>query len=172
MRVFWIVAVFLMFLPAVHAADGEIGFLFGGGGVTAGGEAAAVRAYSLGVGGLFLDRWGAEVCLEGFALDRDRGYDGLQVDVQYHFRSHAAPRTVIPYVVAGVGFRSDDWTELPSYTTLRLGGGLRYYPWRFLGIRAEAGDDIVFAGESGYGAPFPGRVQHVLGVRAGVCLRF
>jgi hypothetical protein len=100
------------------------------------------------------------------------GYGAAQIGAVYNFRSNAASRRIIPYVLAGVGKVTTDFTEIPAEVVYRFGGGAKYYfkensGW---GIRVELRDEITSRGLQNY--PLKGSHLSLVSLRAGVTYRF
>jgi len=64
------------------------------------------------------ERWAVEGSLEFFSVNipnfgRD-GFAGVQGSVLYHLRPPATDRRFVPYLTAGFGNTTTDFTEIPS----------------------------------------------------------
>lgn len=109
------------------------------------------------------------VKVPGFGKD---DFGAAQIAVVYHFRSTSKNRSVIPYLTAGIGRITTDFTEIPSEPVYRLGGGVKYYfkedsPF---GLRIELRDEITRSGGQGY--PLTGSRLSLVSLRAGLTWRF
>lgn len=128
------------------------------------------------------DHWGFEITLiDKFSYDnpspdrdltfRKLNYDGANIAALYHITSTESGKKFIPYLSGGIGFTSDDFTELPSYRVIRLGGGVKYFfdsDQRF-GIKLELRNEIINQGSR----IFPtGEGINLPNARVGFILRF
>jgi opacity protein-like surface antigen len=98
---------------------------------------------------LFGSRWGAEVLWtrqeSALGVGTEAGSSSLFTmtiaqlhgDVVYHLGSSDAP--LRPFVFGGLGatFFSADDLESETKFSLNLGGGVKYFPWNAIGIRAH-----------------------------------
>lgn len=158
------------------AQKNELSFMVGGGKLSDHDKAinasAASAAYTRSLfAGLAVEGSldGFFVDVPGFGLD---GYSAAQIAVLYHFGSISKSRRLIPYITAGVGSVTTDFTEIRSDPIYRLGAGVKYffskaYPW---GIRAEIRDEITRRGHQSY--PLTGSRLSLVTFRAGVTYRF
>ncbi len=170
-RLFFAACCVLVLSPmAVWAQKNEVSFSAGGGGVFSHGESVSAPAYTLAYTRSLTDHLAVEGAFELFYLKGD-GFAGAQVAALYHFRPAYETRRVIPYVTAGIGKTTTDFTEIESQVVVRLGGGFKYYIWDALGLRVEFRDEIIRTGNNPY-YPLPGSPQHFLSARAGVVFRF
>ena len=109
------------------------------------------------------------VNVPGYGLD---DYGSAQVAVLYRFGALGKNRRLVPYLAAGVGSVSTDFTEIRSDPIYRLSAGAEYYfnkecPW---GIRAEIRDELTRRGHQPY--PLKGNRLSVVTFRAGITYRF
>ncbi|HXK59976.1 MAG TPA: outer membrane beta-barrel protein [Acidobacteriota bacterium] len=70
-------------------------------------------------------------------------YTGAEAAVLYHFRPARESERWIPFVAAGIGSTSTDFTEIEGSRYYRLGGGASYYFGEKWGVRIEVRDEIV-----------------------------
>lgn len=138
----------LLCVAPAFAQNNEVSFSAGGGGLIGNHESRSASAYTLAYDRNLTNQLAVEGSLEFFYVDvpnfgRD-DYTGVQGAVLYHFRSGKDQRFV-PYLTAGVGNTTTDFTEIPSALVIRLGGGFKYFfgaSQRF-GLRVEARDEII-----------------------------
>ena len=123
------------------------------------------------------DRIAVEGSLDGYYVKqpgRSQRDDFLDVQVAglFHFVPMTESKRVIPYLTAGVGRVTTDFTEIPAETIVRLGGGIKYYPSdnHNIGLRVEVRDEITSRGGQGY--PVSGDRINIISLRAGVTFRF
>lgn len=133
----------------VAAQKNEISFSIGGGMLIGSDENRGARVGTLAYTRHLTERWAAEGSLEFFSTNipnygRD-GFSGVQGSVLYHLHPAATGPRFVPYVTAGFGNTTTDFTEIPSTWVIRLGGGFKYFPGNFqkLGLRVEARDEII-----------------------------
>lgn len=133
--------------PAV-AQKNEISFSAGGGGLIGNSQSKSASVYTLAYDRSLTDHWAVEGSLEFFYVEvpnfgRD-DYTGVQGAVIYHLRSTKDQR-FIPYLTAGVGNTTTDFTEIPSSLIIRLGGGFKYFfgQSKRFGLRIEARNEII-----------------------------
>src|SRR5262249_44718901 len=53
------------------------------------------------------------------------------------------PRIMLPFVVAGLGKTTTDFTEIAAHPYYRLGGGISYHLTKSAGLRLEVRDEII-----------------------------
>jgi opacity protein-like surface antigen len=99
-------------------------------------------------------------------------FGAAQIAVLYHFGSVSKSHRVIPYITAGAGKVSTDYTEIQSDPIYKFGGGVKYYfsDESPLGIRVEVRDEITRQGHQGY--PLAGSRLSLVTLRVGVAYRF
>ena len=95
------------------------------------------------------------------------GYVGAEAAAVYHLRSNRETKRWIPFVAAGVGRTTTDFTEIPSTLYVRLGIGASYHFSERIGVRMEIRDEIV---QGLYSAGSPG--GNLPSLRIGVVYRF
>lgn len=100
-------------------------------------------------GWLFTPHWGVEVLWtrHDSALEIDTGAgaadlfefnaDLLQGNVLYHFNDPRARLRAFVFAGAGATIFSADDLESETKLSLGLGGGVKYFPWRAIGIRGH-----------------------------------
>jgi len=178
----WILGTCFLFLfitTNAHAQKNEISISLGKGILVGKNDTMPATVLDISYARHITDHWGFElVMLDGFTYDNPRdsssyrtGYDGGQIAVLYHLRSTSSVKPLIPYLSAGIGFTSDDFTELPSYRVIRLGGGVKYFldGEHHYGIKLELRNEIINK-NSGI---FPTREGvNLPNFRAGFILRF
>ena len=70
-------------------------------------------------------------------------YLGAEAALVYDFSSRRETGRVLPFVAAGIGQTTTDFTEIAAHPYYRLGAGIWYYLTDRVGIRLEARDEIV-----------------------------
>jgi hypothetical protein len=146
----------LLFTIDVHAQKNELSISIGKGILVGNNDSMETTVINLSYARHITDHWGLDVSfVEVFHFDNPRpdraltfykiGYDGAQIAALYHLRSTSAGKPLIPYLTAGIGFTSDDFTELPSYPVVRLGGGVKYFfgSEHCFGIKLEFRNEII-----------------------------
>jgi uncharacterized FAD-dependent dehydrogenase len=98
-------------------------------------------------------------------------FGGVQGSVLYHFVPSQSTRKVIPYVSAGVGSASTDFTEIPSDLLVKVGGGVKYFPIDAVGVRFEVRDEIIDP-EHNEVYLHGSSARHFVSARVGVIFRF
>ena len=94
-------------------------------------------------------------------------YHGAEAAVLYYFIHSRETRRLLPFVAAGIGKTTTDFTEIPAHIYYRLGAGIAYHLNSSLGLRMEARDEII-AELWTYGRPS----GHLPSVRCGIAYRF
>jgi hypothetical protein len=95
------------------------------------------------------------------------GYTGAEVAVVYHFRKSRQVHKWLPYVAAGVGKTTTDFTEIPGTAYYRFGAGVSYNVSDRLGTRIELRNETI------RGLGWAGRTDANLpSLRCGIVLRF
>lgn len=134
----------------VAAQNNEISFSVGGGRLIAADESKGAPAYTLAYTRYLTKRWAVEGSMEVFYV-KTRGfnpfwddYAGLQASALYHLRP-APDGRFVPYLTAGIGYTTTDFTEIPAVLVIRMGGGFKYFfgQSRRLGLRVEARNEII-----------------------------
>jgi Outer membrane protein beta-barrel domain len=77
-------------------------------------------------------------------LYRD-GYSGASIALVYYPLTCSGIGRVLPYVAAGVGKTTTDFTEIPATVYYRLGAGVAYNLSNRIGLRVEAREEIISA---------------------------
>jgi hypothetical protein len=95
-------------------------------------------------------------------------YAGAEISGLFHFRPSREERRWIPFVAAGIGATSTDFTEIAAHRYYRLGAGLSCHFNERYGIRFELRDEII----EGLGADLGDSKAHLPSLRAGFVLRF
>src|SRR5215831_3808751 len=133
----------------VAAQNNEISFSVGGGSLIGADESRGARVSTLAYTRHLTERWAVEGSLEFFSVNipnfgRD-GFAGVQGSVLYHLRRATTGRRLIPYLTAGFGNTTTDFTEIPSEWVIRLGGGFKYFPGppQKFGLHVEARNEII-----------------------------
>ncbi|MBN1568754.1 MAG: outer membrane beta-barrel protein [Acidobacteria bacterium] len=138
------------------AAQGrnEFAFSLGGGSlqVNTGGGATAV--FSLAYRFHITRHFSVEGALDSFnyniplhspdsaSTSRD-DYLGAEAAVMFHFIPNRETGRLLPYVVAGIGKTTTDFTEIAAQPYYRLGAGVNYHLTERLGFQFEVRDEII-----------------------------
>lgn len=94
-------------------------------------------------------------------------YAGAEAAVVYHFLGNRETGRWLPFVAAGIGKTTTDFTEIPATCYYRFGAGVSYRMTRSLGLRFEIRDErITDLWQSG--SPN----AHLPSARVGIVLRF
>ena len=155
----WILGICFLFLfitTNAHAQKNEFSFSIGKGILVGKNDSMEATVLDFSYARHITDHWGFELAIiDGFTYDNpspDRnftfnkiGYGGSQLAVLYHLKSTSSSKRLIPYLSAGIGFTSDDFTELPSYRVIRLGGGIKYFfdSEQHFGLKLELRNEII-----------------------------
>jgi hypothetical protein len=138
-----------LYVAPVAAQKNEISFSVGGGSLIGADESRGARVGTLAYTRYLTERWAVEGSLEFFSVNipnfgRD-GFAGVQGSVLYHLRPAATDRRLVPYLTAGFGKTTTDFTEIPSEWVIRLGGGFKYFVGQSqkFGLRVEARNEII-----------------------------
>ena len=167
---------FPLFLSDALAQNNEVSLTVGGGSFTDGDKSVAASAFTVAYTRTIFKGLAVEGSWDGFFVRTPNlgsdGYEAFQIGAAYNFRSNAASRRIIPYISAGVGKVTTDFTEIPAEVVYRFGGGAKYYfkensGW---GIRVELRDEITSRGLQNY--PLKGSRLSLVSLRAGVTYRF
>jgi hypothetical protein len=70
-------------------------------------------------------------------------YVGAEAALLYYFLPNRETNRLLPYVVAGIGKTSTDFTEIPGHPYYRFGAGFSYNLTGKWGLRFELRDEIV-----------------------------
>ena len=173
---FLICCLFCLLSSNALAQGNELSFIVGGGKLSDDDRAINASAFTAAYTRRIIAGLAAEGSLDLFFVKNpDFGKDDFgaaQIAAVYHFRPISKNRSVIPYLTAGIGRISTDFTEIPADTVYRLGGGVKYYfseEYPF-GIRIELRDEITRNGKQGY--PLSGSRLSLVSLRAGITYRF
>jgi hypothetical protein len=171
------VGVILISSSNALAQKNEISLIVGGGQLSGESGSVPASAFSFGYTRSIVGGLAAEGSIDIFfvrngSLERD-DFTAAQAAVLYHFRPVTKSRALIPYLVAGIGKVTTDFTEIPADRVVRLGGGLKYYfrEERRFGLRVELRDEITTGESLGY-YPVSGSRLHLVSLRAGISCRF
>lgn len=111
------------------AQNNEVSLSAGGGGLLSGGKSVSAPACTLAYTRHLTDHLAVEGAFELFYIRGD-DFAGAQVAALYHFRPADETRRFIPYVTAGIGKTSTDFTEIEGQVVIRLGGGSSITFWK------------------------------------------
>jgi hypothetical protein len=160
----------------VAAQNNEIGFSVGGGSLIVADDSRVARVFTLAYARYLTAHLAVEGSLETFSTKsrsqfgtpRD-DFGGVQASAVYHLLP-APDGRFIPYLTAGIGATSDDFTEIPPVRVIRIGGGFKYFfgQSRNLGLRVEFRNEIINDGI----IFFPPQQINFPSARAGVVYRF
>ncbi len=157
------------------AQKNELSLIIGGGVLTDGDSSVNASAFTVSYDRHIVKGLAIEGSLDVFfikngSLNRD-DFGAAQIAAVYHFGS-LKNRRVIPYVTAGIGSLTTDFTEIPSDPVYRFGAGAKYYFGKEspFGVRVEVRDEITRQGHQGY--PLRGDRLSLVSIRAGVTYRF
>ena len=95
------------------------------------------------------------------------GYLGAEAAVVYHFLPNRDKRRWLPFLVAGIGKTTTDFTEIAAHPYYRLGAGVSYHLNDRLGFRLEVRDEIITRLAS-YSSPR----GNLPSIRCGIVYRF
>ena len=173
-RTFLAVTLFLSFLsPFLHAQNNELTFAAGGGALTGGDKTLGTKAFTFSYERILPRRFGIEGSLDLFWVRHDDGFNddfgGATLSVHYHFLEPTETGKVVPYVGAGLGKTTTDFTEIPAQKLGRVLGGIKYHLSDGWGLKVEVRDEIMKG--SGYLLE-PGRTINFPSVRVGIVRRF
>jgi hypothetical protein len=159
----------------VLGQNNEISFSAGGGRLIGANESEGAPVYTLAYTRYLTKRLAVEGSLElfyvhvpGFGWD---DYHGVQASVIYHLKSASTDQRFVPYLTAGIGNTTTDFTEIPSERVIRLGGGFKYFfgQSQRLGLRVEARNEIIGEDNTIF---FPQTRINFPSARVGVIYRF
>ena len=168
----------VLFSSSALAQKNEVSLTIGGGRLF--GESGSVPATAFTVaytrsliGGLAAEgSFGAFFANNGTPPFRD-DFGSLEASAVYHFLPVKKTRTLIPYVAAGIGKVSTDFTEIPGEKIYKVAGGVKCYfsdehRW---GLRIEVRDEITKTdGRQRY--PVSGSRLSAVTLRGGFSYRF
>ncbi len=150
-----LVGAFLL-VPALTFAQGRSEFAVstGAGTLVASSGGGITPVFSLSYRFHITDRFSAEGALDTFTYkyrvgpigqqyDYRDGYLGAEAALVWHLRSNRGTNRWIPFVDAGIGRTTTDFTEIPAATFFRAGIGASYFFKEKYGIRVELRDEIV-----------------------------
>jgi hypothetical protein len=159
----------------VVAQNNEISFSVGGGRLIGANESEGARVCTLAYARYLTGHWAVEGSLEFFYVHVPNfgwdDYHGVQGSVIYHLTSASTDRRFVPYLTAGIGNTTTDFTETPSERVIRLGGGFKYFigQSRRFGLRVEARNEIIGEDNTIF---FPRTRIYFPSARVGVVYRF
>ena len=70
-------------------------------------------------------------------------YQGAQVAIAYYPLNNRDTGRLLPFLVAGIGKTTTDFTEIPAHPYYRFGAGVQYNPAEKWGFRVEIRDEII-----------------------------
>jgi len=70
-------------------------------------------------------------------------YLGAEAAVVYHFLPDREPGRLLPFIAAGIGKTTTDFTEIAAHPYYRLGAGINYYLTDRLGFQVEVRNEII-----------------------------
>jgi len=132
----------------------ELSFSVGGGTLQVDPEGGATPVYSFSYRCHISSHLSAEGALDIFyykfvsspsgdqANYRD-DYLGAEAALVYHFLPNRETRRFLPFVAAGIGKTTSDFTEIPAHPYYRFGAGFSYNLTDKWGLRFEARDEII-----------------------------
>ena len=176
MRLSIIIGLIALCYSPCFAQSNQLSLSFGGGKLISHGQSVSAPAFTLAYSRNLTSHIAAEgsldaywVSISGFGWD---GYDAAQAAIVLHILPVDNPRRIVPYVTAGIGKVTTDFTEIPSERITRFGAGVKYFlsedsPF---GIRVEFRDERTKKGIQGY--PLPGPDIEFVSIRAGIVWRF
>jgi hypothetical protein len=157
----------------------EVGMAAGGGRLSIAGSARTTPVLSFWYQGHATERFSVEGGFDFFSYSfhinrrdpasspyRD-GYSGASIAFVYHPLTCCEIGRILPYVSAGVGKTTTDFTEIPATVYYRLGAGAVYNVSDRIGVRVEARDEILSALD-----PYVGLRATLPSVRLGIVRRF
>jgi hypothetical protein len=159
------------------AQKNEVNFMVGEDLIREGSPFVNSPAFSIGYARTIFKGIAVEGALDEFYVKapgaRSDDFGAAYVGALYNFRSNGKGRKFIPYVLAGVGTVSTDFTEVPGEAIYKFGGGVKYYfrsDGASFGIRVELREGFTHRGNQ----PYPGSDSRIFitSVRAGVTYRF
>jgi len=169
----------ILFAPGLQAADrSELALSFGGGALSVDSGTKATPVISLS----YLYHITSHVAVEGSydiffhrfltgPLDAPYeywdGYEGVEAALVCHLRKWQETGRWIPFLAAGIGKTTTDFTEIRASRYYRLGAGVSYHFTEKFGTRIEVRDEII---DDLYSARRPG--ANLPSVRAGLVYRF
>ena len=165
----------VVFANPVAAQNNEFSFSVGGGLLIGSERSEGARVWTLAYTRYLTERLAVEGSLEAFYVKVPNfgwdGYAGVQGSALYHFKSASTDQRFIPYLTAGIGNTTTDFTEIQSEWVIRLGGGFKYFfgQSRRLGLRVEARNEIIGEDNTIF---FPRTRINFPSARVGVVYRF
>jgi hypothetical protein len=159
------------------AQKNEMSLLIGGGQLWSDSGRVPASAFSIGYTRSIIGGLAAEGSIDTFfvrngSLTRD-DFTAAQAAVVYHFRPVTKSGAVIPYITAGIGKVTTDFTEIPADRVVKLGGGIKYYfsERHKFGFRVDLRHEITTGDSLGYYPVSGSRLQHT-SLRLGITCRF
>jgi len=141
-------------LHAMAQGRNEIAFSLGAGSLQTNPGGGATAVFSVSYQFHITGHFSAEGALDTFFYkfmtgppDSPYGYKddylGAEAAVVYHFRDINKTGRWQPFVVAGIGKTTTDFTEIAAHPYYRLGVGVTYHLSDRLGFRLEVRDEII-----------------------------
>ena len=164
--------------PATAQDRHELTFSAGGGSILVREGGGAMPVFSFSYQFHFTKHVSAEGALDFFTYPFLTGppdnqvryrddYTGAEAALVYHFRSICDTGKWVPFVAAGIGKTTTDFTEIPAEIYYRFGAGVAYnFSGRF-GVRVEARDEVI-SHLYGNGGPH----GNIPSLRFGIAYRF
>jgi hypothetical protein len=152
------IVLFLLLLTGsrqVWAQDrNEIAFSLGAGSLQVNPDGGATPVYSFSYQRHITRHFSAEGALDIFYYKFRTGpvdnqsvykddYLGAEAALVYYFLPNRETRRLLPFVAAGIGKTSTDFTEIPAHAYYRVGAGVSYNLTEKWGLRFELRDEIV-----------------------------
>ena len=172
-------AVCILFIYSSNASaqKNEVSLIIGGGQLWSDSGRVPASAFSIGYTRSIVGGLAAEGSIDIFfvrngSLAKD-DFTAAQAAVVYHFRPVTESGALVPYVSAGIGKVTTDFTEIPADRVVKLGGGIKYYfsERHKYGLRLELRHEITTGNSLGYYPVSGSRLQHT-SLRAGITCRF
>ena len=182
MRYFVRMLIFFLFLIPVSGPQGwtqgrsEIAFSAGAGSLQVNPGGGSTGVFSFSYRFHITRHFSAEGALDTFNYKFPTGpsnsiykddYLGAEAAVVYYFLPKRETGRVLPFVVAGIGKTTTDFTEIAAHPYYRLGAGISYFLTDRFGLRLEFRDEIITKLENS-GSP-TGNLPSILG---GIAYRF
>lgn len=146
----------MMLFSAPLRAQGrhELAFSLGAGSLFVHHESASTPVFSFSYQFHFTKNASAEGALDCFTyrfltgpLDQQSyyrdGYTGAAAALVYNFRDYHQVGKWIPFVSAGIGKTTTDFTEIRASVYYRFGSGVTYHFTEKYGIRLELRDEVI-----------------------------
>lgn len=158
MRRLSILAIFSIFLTTSAAFEvlaqgrSEIGISFGVGSLQVNPGGGTTAVFSLSYRFHITRHFSAEGALDTFNYKLLTGpsnatynddYLGAEAAVVYYFLGNRETGKWLPFVVAGIGKTTTDFTEIAAHRYYRMGAGISYHLSDRFGFRVEVRDEII-----------------------------